>query len=298
MILVEFLVFVVSLVTLTNGYMEMSHDCLTNRAIAADYEPLGETIQIGNITVYQYEPPGIENRNRMLIGVYDIYGFVYPNIKQVVDKMANESGGFRAILPDFYRNDSWNPDLNLTAEQRQEWIERVGGWETRVKPDLINLVRHYESEGVVQFAIFGFCWGGKVATNTSIELSDMFKASAMIHPSGVNNTEAEFVKIPTYLMPTSGEGDMLPFYEVLQTKFGDNCGHRRFQDMSHGFSGARGNFSDPLIQQNVNEVITTLGAFFNRNLNITQNPNNSPNILPSYLLIVAFIATLFIVSYS
>lgn len=34
--------------------------------------------------------------------------------------------------------------------------------------------------------------------------------------------------------------------------------------MSHGFAGARGNFSDPVIQDRVNEVIRTLGVFFER----------------------------------
>lgn len=46
----------------------------------------------------------------MLIGVYDIYGFAYENIKQVVDEMAIQNGGFRAILPDFFRGESSNPD--------------------------------------------------------------------------------------------------------------------------------------------------------------------------------------------
>lgn len=57
------------------------------------------------------------------------------------------------------------------------------------------------------------------------------------------------------------------FYEVLQSKFGDNCGYRLFDDMQHGFSGARGDFSNPLIRERVDEVITKLGIFFDRNLN-------------------------------
>lgn len=37
--------------------------------------------------------------------------------------------------------------------------------------------------------------------------------------------------------------------------------------MVHGFCGAHSNFSEPLIQERVNEVITTLGNFFDQNLN-------------------------------
>ncbi len=56
---------------------------------------------------------------------------------------------------------------------------------------------------------------------------------------------------------------------MLQEKFGDNCGHRRFDDMMHGFAGARANFSDPVNRERVDEVIATLGAFFDRNLRAT-----------------------------
>lgn len=67
-------------------------------------------VQIGNLPVYEYEVPDNENHYRMLVGVYDIYGFAYDNLKQVMDQMAEQSGGFRVILPDFYRNESANPD--------------------------------------------------------------------------------------------------------------------------------------------------------------------------------------------
>lgn len=77
---------------------------------------------------------------------------------------------------------------------------------------------------------------------------------------------------------------------MLKQKFGENCGHRRFDNMIHGFAGARGNFSNPEVVNNVNEVITTLGAFFDRNL------NNSNNNRPSVLLIMTLITYFFIIS--
>jgi len=296
MIWMQFSLFVASLVVLSScKVMEniklISHECLHNKAIAADYEPLGSEIIIGNLTVYEYEAPDNANKNRMLIGAYDAFGFGYDNIKQVVDQLAVQNGGFKAILPDFFRGEILNPDSS--SDEILEWLTTVGNWDSVVKPDLINLIRHYQNEGVEHFAIFGFCWGGKVATLAAIELSEYFKASGLIHPSLVENSEAVDVKIPMYLMPSQDEPDMEPFYEVLQNKFGDNSGHRRFTDMMHGFAGARGNFSDPLIQTRVNEVITTLGAFFDRNL-----LNNSISIQPNYLLVMALLISFFVVSQS
>lgn len=97
----------------------------------------------------------------------------------------------------------------ISATERQQWLARVGDWDTVVKPDLINIVDHYQNAGVTEFAIFGFCWGGKVSTLASIELADRFKASGLVHPSGVLNEEAADVKIPMYLMPTQNEPDMV-----------------------------------------------------------------------------------------
>lgn len=83
---------------------------LQTRAIAADYEPRGALVTIGNLSVYEYEAPNNVNNKRLLIGVHDIYGLRYDNLKQVTDQMAIQSGGFRAILPDFYRGDAWDVD--------------------------------------------------------------------------------------------------------------------------------------------------------------------------------------------
>lgn len=46
----------------------------------------------------------------MLIAVYDVFGFAYPNMKQVVDQIAVQSGGFLVTLPDFFRGDGWDID--------------------------------------------------------------------------------------------------------------------------------------------------------------------------------------------
>lgn len=145
--------------------------------------------------MYEYDPPDNVNKNRMLVAVYDIYGFTYSNLMQVTDQMALQSGGFRAILPDFFRGEVNSPER--------------GDWETVIKPDLLNILEHYRNEGVEEFAIFGFCWGGKQATNAAIELSEHFKASGLVHPSSVTIDEAVDVKIPMYLMPSSGEADMV-----------------------------------------------------------------------------------------
>jgi len=297
MVWAHFSFLVASFVVLTHSHVMndltlMPKECsLKNRAIAGNYLPLGEMTNIGNLPVY--EAPENNAKKRMLIAVYDIFGLSSDNVKQVADEMALQSGGFRVALPDFYRGESWDsaPETNL-----QEWLQRVADWDTVVKPDLINIVQHYKSNGVEEFAIYGMCWGGGIAKLASIELSDDFKASGLVHPSAVSNDEAEQIKVPMFLMPASNDADMSGVYEILYQKFGFNSGHRRFDDMTHGFSGAGGNFSDPLIQERVNEVITKLGTFFDQNLNETRPvDNSSQNIQPTHLLVVTLMAFSFVI---
>lgn len=74
---------------------------------------------------------------------------------------------------------------------------------------MINIVRHYQSQGVQEFAIFGMCWGGQIGALSAIELNDYFSASAIVHPSFVTSDQAPSVRIPMYLMPSHDEPDMV-----------------------------------------------------------------------------------------
>lgn len=53
------------------------------------------------------------------------------------------------------------------------------------------------------------CWGGEISTLSAIELSDYFKAGAMVHPAFITNDQAYSVRMPMYLMPTGDQMDMV-----------------------------------------------------------------------------------------
>jgi len=84
--------------------MSLTKACCSNPAIESDYEAKGTDIQLDNdLTVYE---TGDLTSNRVLISVYDIFGFT-PQAKQVVDKIGGT--GFRVALPGFFRDGSpWN----------------------------------------------------------------------------------------------------------------------------------------------------------------------------------------------
>lgn len=74
---------------------------MQTKGVDANYVPRGRVINVGDLPVY--EAPDNINRRRMIIAVYDIFGFSMPNMMQITDLMALQAGGFRTILPDFFR---------------------------------------------------------------------------------------------------------------------------------------------------------------------------------------------------
>lgn len=65
-------------------------------------------------------------------------------------------------------------------------------------------------DNITEVGIFGMCWGGKVATLAATYV-DGIKAAGLVHPSSVNNSEADGVRVPMYLLPTKDEPDMVQF---------------------------------------------------------------------------------------
>jgi len=229
--------------------------------------PRGRIINIGNLPVY--EAPDNVNSRRMLIGIHDIFGFSNnTHTRQVADAMALQFGGFRVVLPDFFRGEGWDRnwpvDPNNSPPELLQFLERVANWNNNVRPDILSVLNFYRSQGVQEFGIYGQCWGGRIAVLAAIELFNDFSASAFVHPLYVQNAQAPAVRVPMYIIPSRDEPDFLPFYQVIRANFGDNSGHRRFDNMAHGFTSTIGNFNDPLNRSNVNEVINTFGQFFER----------------------------------
>ncbi|CAL8130963.1 unnamed protein product [Orchesella dallaii] len=235
-----------------------------HKVIEANYTPRGEEYQIGNLTVY--ETPN-RSAKRVLIHIYDILG-MSTNIRQVADSIS-QIHDFRVVIPRIFREEYWNAENFPIAEQEEvdAWVEEYASWDGVARFDVMTIINHFKTtENITEFGIFGMCYGALISTMAAMEVRDI-KAAGFVHPTYVTTEMANGVLAPMYILPTSNDPDYLPFYEILKTKFGDNCGHRRFTDMVHAFSGAGGDFSNPLIQQRVEEVVDILGLFFNRNLN-------------------------------
>jgi len=117
--------------------LTLTKACCTLPPVESNYEPKGQEITLGDgQKVYE-----IGTGNRVLICVYDIFGF-HPVTKQVCDRLS--AAGFRLVMPDFWRGKPWKkenfppPDFSVLIN----WATTEGDWVTIVKPDLEKVVKH------------------------------------------------------------------------------------------------------------------------------------------------------------
>ncbi len=71
-----------------------------------------------------------------------------------------------------------------------------------------------------------------------------FKAVAGAHPPKFTEETVVDLKVPLCLLPASSDVDCSPLFVKMKEKGVDGCVHQRFDDMHHGFMGARANFED------------------------------------------------------
>lgn len=147
-----------------------------------------------------------------------------------------------------------------------KFVETHGSWDKTVKPDIIAIMDHYKKQGVTSFGIFGFCYGGKMSILAVGDMSGI-KGAALIHPSLMEIKDAENAKAPMLFIPSKDDLDMIPMFEIAKKNLGeDKVEHYRFDDVHHGFAGARGDWNDEVQKKRVNEAISLVHAFFKKHL--------------------------------
>ncbi|WIA14248.1 hypothetical protein OEZ85_002784 [Tetradesmus obliquus] len=235
--------------------------CAAGAPVSVDYTPVGSFEEVGGVPAYI-----TGSGSKGIIAVYDIFGFKYPQFQQVCDRLA--AAGYVVAAPDIFRGQPWTldkfppkPEDNLMG-----WIQGYG-WEAVVKKDVYALVEGLKARGVTRFASLGCCWGASMAIQ-ALHDGETFSAAAMLHPSlfGQDKALCSAAKGPVACISTPGD----PYESVQEvfssTEWGPRCVYRRYDNMIHGFCGARGKFEEPDVVKAVGEVLTLLAEFFKANL--------------------------------
>ncbi|CAG7820198.1 unnamed protein product [Allacma fusca] len=125
-------------------------------------------------------------------------------------------------------------------------------------------------------------WGARVTRNALVEFPE-FKVAAFIHPSFWKIEDAfQMIQKPLLLVVSQDEDDMIPYYNVLKDRLGeDNCAHHRFDDIHHGFAGARGDLNQELNRRRVDQTLD-LVRILNKNMTLHKNIYSNSKFLMAY----------------
>lgn len=180
-----------------------------------------------------------------MLYVFDIFGFS-PQTLRGADTLAynlSASSPTLVIVPDWFdgavAQKAWVPPV--TPEQQ----EKLGGFiQNKASPGLVvprvlELTKSINKTfaNVDKLGIFGFCWGGKLASLVCQDDKDSFVVAVQTSPARIDPEEAKKVSVPMALL-LSGDEDA-----ELAAKYVGNLTRgtllERFEGQIHGWMSAR-----------------------------------------------------------
>ncbi|KAJ2765490.1 hypothetical protein IWQ56_004079 [Coemansia nantahalensis] len=230
--------------------------CCNTPPVQASYTPVGAKQAIGGIECYV---SGSKDAKRGVIVNYDIFG-MHANVVQLCDVLA--AAGYYVVLPDLLGSDALTEAGLGNAGVFAAFIKGPGSW-AAVKDKYVAVQGYLRDSGIEAVAVVGFCWGGKMVVRALAEL-DGLAGGAIVHPALIKDGDMATVRAPLLVLPSKDEPDFTAEFATLGGKpFFKQCGMVRFDDMHHGFCGARGDWSKPEQAKRVNDAVKLLVGFFN-----------------------------------
>ncbi|CUM57935.1 Hypothetical protein, putative [Bodo saltans] len=204
------------------------------KPVTSDYKGQGITQYIAGV-------PGSTTKG--VIVVPDIFGF-HPNAYHLADRIA--AAGFLVVLPDLFPNNSgwsttnWPP--NFESDEWKAFYGRITAYGPFVE-ELKKSEALLKSLGCTTVGSVGLCWGAKPALAALKEGSTV--ATICPHPSFLTVDDVVPAKGPIGFIMSKDEAPLLDVKEELEkNEFAAKNVFVRFDDLYHGFLGARGPLQD------------------------------------------------------
>ncbi|ORZ39818.1 Alpha/Beta hydrolase protein [Catenaria anguillulae PL171] len=236
--------------------------CCSIPPIASTYQPKGTNLKLSNgVNAYVTGPA---NAKLGIVHVYDIFGF-HPATEQVADLIA-ESLGARLVMPDFWLGKPWSLEKFPPQKDLNEfssWVKSAGDFNTKVKPLIEAAATQLRSEGATKVGLIGLCWGSKMVAQAAKDCTDLIDGGAMLHPAFLVLDDIKSAKVPLCILPSKDEPDMTAYQKVLKEQGQLNV-FERFDDMHHGWCGARADFDNELNRKRTHDAIKLVVHFFER----------------------------------
>ncbi|KAI1437832.1 alpha/beta-hydrolase [Xylaria sp. CBS 124048] len=245
-----------------------SEACCNIPPIVSNYTAKGSYEEVGGYKSYVAGPA---SATKGVVVVYDIFGY-YPQTLQGADIMAtsDHATNYKILMPDWFKGNpcplEWFPP---TTEEKQKLL---GGFFANNSPagvaeQLPAYVKAAQAKfpEVKDWAVLGYCWGGKVVALSLASPSNPFKAGVSVHPAMVDPKDAEHIKAPLILLASKDENpeDVKQFEAKLT---GAPKHVETFADQIHGWMAARADLDDERVKSEYKRGYEAVLTFLSKHL--------------------------------
>ncbi|KAI0439427.1 hypothetical protein F4803DRAFT_531151 [Xylaria telfairii] len=216
--------------------------------VSKGYEAKGKYEELGGYKTYVTGPP---DTAKGVVAIYDIFGY-YPQTLQGADIMATSGETkYRVLIPDWFKGEpapiEWFPP---NTEEKQKSLGAF--FQKNPPPGVASQLPGYvkalseKYPEIKDWAILGYCWGGKVVSLVSASPENPFKAGIEVHPAMVDPEDAKKIKVPlAFLASKDEDAEAVKKFEANLTgpKYVET-----FPDQIHGWMAARSDLEDERVK--------------------------------------------------
>ncbi|KAK0723811.1 Alpha/Beta hydrolase protein [Apiosordaria backusii] len=246
--------------------MQASHGhneacCNIPPVVSKGYSPKGTYEEIDGFKTYVTGP---SDATKGILVIYDIFGYFEQTIQGADILATSSSEKYKVVIPDWFKGEpcpiEWYPP---NTEEKQKNLSAF--FAKNPPPDVAAKLPEYvkalkEKTGVKEWAVLGFCFGGKVVSLVTSSDSNPFVVAAECHPAMIDPKEAEGIKIPLILLASKEEpADKVKEFEA-KLKVPKHV--ETFTDQIHGWMAARGDLSDARVREEYIRGYKTVLDFF------------------------------------
>ncbi|KAK9419424.1 putative Dienelactone hydrolase domain-containing protein [Seiridium unicorne] len=233
---------------------------------SSGYSSKGSYEELGGFKTYVTGP---KDASKGILEIFDIFGY-YPQTLQGADILSSSDSKqkYQVFIPDWFNGEPcpieyFPPDNDEKQKKLGAFFEKHSPPSVAQKvPDYIKAVQSKHPE-IKEWAIIGFCWGGKVVSLVISSDDNIFKAGVECHPAMVEPEDAKKIKIPVCLLASKDE----PEEDVK--KFEQNLSGAKhvesFSDQIHGWMAARSNLEDSRVKAEYTRGYQTAIEFLGKN---------------------------------
>lgn len=211
---------------------------------------------------------GPADAKNVVVCIYDIFG-MWNQTQQGAD-MLTEYLGAKVVMPDFLRGKPWPveafpPRDEAEKKKMSEWFDTIGNISDRLG-DIQNVVKELKESGYEKFGLYGFCWGGKIASMCGNE-GTPFVGVAQVHPAFVGPDDSKSLTVPVAFFPSKDEAkdDVDGYWKNLQEshpELVEKSMFKHYTENHHGFAAARADLKDESNFASFKDVYGRLATFF------------------------------------